>query len=665
MLECQNCGAQGDSFFSENYFGEMVCELCGTQSFLQARNETQDAEDMGMDFATAVQSLKKRVKKTQRDAQGNIVETDGRKRRRKKARPSNGEKQQPKLPPLVDCVVATQMVLDAMAHALVEKVGADTFPAEAFPKAVKQLWIKFLQTWGVKGTMPLLRCYNEFFLWYTPEEEEKLYPAVTVDLLEQWDTEWEKKKEQEEGVSQEDGGEETTTDEKQLEEETKPRRRHKERPRLPDARKFDTLSKFSIVDLLGILMLASRVLNLGLLPSDFADWVATGVIPYHNSLATCCAHAPDVLDSVKYVAHFFHSLMKRHKATAVQIAYSAHHLQYHMGLRLPPLNAPLAVHRLCGAMGLPGEVSRNFQWIAGFMTADGDQPEPPLLLQAETNGYPRFPLKPTKKDRARVDALLQSEVGIVAHLVVAIKMCANWHEWIFDRHHRDDDERRKAPPVEAINKPHRLPRRDLDAFAKFARQAFVDPERFRVPERLHEHLEQLDHIGASGELETPRSDARLKQNALYAYPAIHVNGVLAESDEEIEERMKRLRAQQEPGVAPSADGKKELDAFFYPVYRAGVRSALHPAYENVLELLCRRINAPIASVLPLLAELDKRMQSLIYHFQRTEYYVKLLEKGNEQWQATLNGGRVAPRPQVIRVSRPTKPQAHESEQEDE
>ncbi|KAF1778991.1 Leucine-rich repeat domain, L domain-like [Phytophthora cactorum] len=515
MLECQNCGAVGDSFFSDNYFGEMVCELCGTQSFLQARNETQEAEDMGMDITTVLKTLKRRgVRKKKRSADGAVVEE-----KRKKRIKKNEHEKTPKLPALLDCVIATQMVLDSMARALIERVGTDTFPADEYPKAVKVLWFKFLKTWGVKGTKPLLRCYNEFFLFYSKEEEKSMDPAATFDLLEQWDAEWEKKKEEEEG------------------------KRKK-------CRKFDELNMFSIVDLVGILVLASRVLNLGLLSSDFAEWVATGVIPYHNSLATCCEDAPDVRDSVKFVVGFFQSLMLRHRATTVQIAYSAHHLQYHMGLRLPPLNVPLAAHRICATMGFPDEVYRNFQWITGFMNVEGEMTELPLMLQAEVDGYPRF--KP--------------------HLVVAIKMCANWHEWVYERSHKQDEEtkeddeevRHNAPPVAAVHDAHLLPRRALDSFTRFAKQVFVDPDNSAIPEGLQGHIEQLERIQTTDEpgKVTVKSSSSM------------ICTLLAESDAEIEERMKRLRSRE-------FDGEKKIDAFFYPVFHSSLRTALHPAYEHL------------------------------------------------------------------------------------
>ncbi|KAE9113031.1 hypothetical protein PF005_g3679 [Phytophthora fragariae] len=709
MLECQNCGAVGDSFFSENYFGEMVCELCGTQSFLQARNETQDVEDMGLDFTTVVKTLKRRVvRKKKRDADGNVIEEPHCKRSKQEK-----VRQNPKLPPLLDCVVATQMVLDAMARALVQRVGTHVFPADEYPKVVKELWFKFLHTWGVKGSRPLLRCYNEFFLHMTKEEAEKVDPALTFDLLEQWDAEWEKKHEEEEEKEEKEEEEETKKLEEEEEEEEeeegkvrgKKKRNKRKRKKKTDKRKKeekksdvdgdgenkpkkaktdftsqrskreDLLSKFSIVDLLGILMLASRVLNLGVLPSDFADWVKTGVIPYHNSLATCCADAPEVRDSVKFVSHFFQSLMVRHKAEAPQIAYSAQHLQYHMGLRLPPLNVSLAAHRICAAMGFPGQVFRNFQWITGLMNVTGDQPEPPLLLQFEPMGKPRFS-RPTEQDKVRADGIIHSEVGIAAHLAVAIKMCANWHEWIYERQHNeeeeeekgdDDDEemKRKTPPVECFNEARPLPRRDLEAFTQFARQVFENPDRPGIPEELVEHVSRLRQIEKTDEVSTS-GQGKLKQNALYAYPAIHVDGVLAESDEDIERRVKFLRSREiNPDSTRSADNGSDQDVFFYPFYLNSSRSAFHPAYEHVLELLCRKINTPISFVLILTEELDKRMRSLVHHFERTDVHLDFIGQGRKKWMDARKPPTPAPGPTVIHASLTTLKDESQREEDDE
>ncbi|TDH69250.1 hypothetical protein CCR75_003957 [Bremia lactucae] len=629
MLECQNCGAVGDTFFSENYFGEMVCELCGTQNFLQARNETHTIEDTGMDIATVLKTLKRRVVRTKKKSQDNsTVPTE----QRTQIKKEKLEKEVPKLPELLDCVIATQMVLNSMAHALIERVGSSTFPKDEYPRVVKELWFKFLQTWGVKGTKPLLRCYNEFFMYYTKKEEVSMDPATTFDLLEQWDAEWEKKR----------GDEAESKEDKTVEEEEenvdKPRR--KSRVRDPPRRRFDELNMFSIVDLVGILMLASRVLNLGLLPSDFAEWVATGVIPYHNSLATCCANAPDVRESVKFIVSFFQSFMRRHRASSVQIAYSAHHLQYHMGLRLPPLNVPLAAHRICATMGFPKGVYRNFLWITGMMNVKGPMTELPLLLQSEVDGYPRLKLTHTPNDRAIVDGILESEVGLVAHLVVAIKMCANWHEWIYDRHHTKDDNEEintegvqyNAPPVAAVHEAQRLLRRDLDSFASFAKQIFIDPTKSAIPEEFQEHMKQLKRIQENEKAVRQMHTKKLMTNPLYAYPAKHVDGVLAETDVEIEQRMTRLRSRD--GNRDSVnDTEKIMDAFFYPVYTNDHRTALHSAYENVLELLCRKIDAPIAQVLPILTKLDKRMKSLIYHFERTTTHTDFLRAGHAKWKA--------------------------------
>ncbi|KAL7693796.1 putative Zinc finger, GATA-type, RNA polymerase I transcription initiation factor TAF1B/Rrn7 [Plasmopara halstedii] len=623
MLECQNCGATGDSFFSENYSGEMVCDLCGTQSFLQARNETQEVEDMGMDITMALKTLKRRdVRKKKRNAD-EFMDHDT--KRIKEVQ----EKDTPKLPELLDCIVATQMVLNFMSRALIKRVGSSTFPADEYPKVVKELWFKFLKTWGVKGTKPLIRCYNEFFMYNTSREEKSMDPVVTFDLMEQWDAERQKKRDDEEDKEKMDH-------QNGVEKFDKPRKKLK--ARTPSRRRFDELNMFSIVDLIGILMIASRVLNLGLLPSDFADWVATGVIPYHNSLATCCADAPDVRESVKYIASFFHSLMLRHKATTVQIAYSAHHLQYHMGLRLPPINVPLAAHRICATMGFPPEVYRHFIWITGFLNVEGKMTELPLLLQSEVDGYPRFSLTHTQKED-KVDAILQTELGIVAHLVVAIKMCANWHEWIYERDQQDNDKeerekRNKAPPVTAVHNAYDLSRRDLDSFIQFAKQVFIDPDKSGIPDDFQEHVKQLQRIQAIDEslLSNEDQNLQLKRNSLLAYPGIHVDGILAETDAEIEKRLQRLRSR-DSNTDTIDDKDKTIDAFFYPIYNHSQRTPPHSAYEYVLELLCRKINAPIAQVLPILAKLDKRMKSLIYHFERTKYHVEFLQAGQAKWKA--------------------------------
>lgn len=185
------------------------------------------------------------------------------------------------------------------------------------------------------------------------------------------------------------------------------------------------------------------------------------------------------------------------------------------------------------------------------MNVTGDQPEPPLLLQFEPMSRPRLS-RPTEEDKARVHEIIHSEIGIAAHLVVAVKMCANWHEWIYEKQHNeeeeeekgddDDDEetKRKAPPLASIHQAWAIPRRDLKAFTQFARQAFVDPDRPGVPEELEEHVSHLRNIEKTDELSTP-DQGKLKQNSIYAYPAIHVDGVLAESDEAIERRVEFLR----------------------------------------------------------------------------------------------------------------------------
>ncbi|KAG7397980.1 Dynein light chain 1, axonemal [Phytophthora boehmeriae] len=306
MLECTNCGAVGDSFFSTNFSGEMVCELCGTQSFQQARNETQDVEDMGIDVMRVSQMLKRQQPRKKRKGEGKLKPSE------KRQTPT---KQKPGDVELRDCLIATQTILDFQARTLVERVGVETFPPD-YIRVVKELWFKFMETWGTKGEVPLLRCFTEFFL---PNrlKEENCDPTITRDMLEQWDADREQKQaeqEQEERESEEKREDQSRTEETKAEDNEavkkyeqdsikseggKRRRKRRNMSQWKSADYTERLDKFSIMDLLGLLMLSSRVLNLGLLPSDFANWISTGVLPFHNLLATACMDAPDHVEGLR------------------------------------------------------------------------------------------------------------------------------------------------------------------------------------------------------------------------------------------------------------------------------------------------------------------------------------------------------------------------------
>ncbi|RLN86688.1 hypothetical protein BBJ28_00013391 [Nothophytophthora sp. Chile5] len=632
MLECTTCGAVGEASFSTNYFGELVCELCGTQSFLQARNETQDVEDTTMDPMRVGTSLKRtrtrsqRVRSSAKDRDANAA-AGGKKRRRRRTE-------------LSDCLIATQTVLNAQVQALVDRVGPQTFPVDDYPRVVRDLWFELLETWGAKGDRPLLRCFTEFYLSFgtgvNSHEDDALDPAITSDLLEQWDADREKlevqqAQEGEEEASREEAEtaerpQQTEDDGEEDKQSTRSKKRRQQQPtgqrrvRLRDhSRKLD---KFSILDLLGIHMLASRVLNLGLLPSDFAGWVVSGVLPFHNLLATCCADAPEIRDAVAEVAMFFESALTRHKASTARIAYHAHHLQHHMELRLPPLNVPLAAHRICRVLGLPSDVFRNFQWITGLVNAPGTRLERPLLLLPAGRGL--------NKQEAEAEALLASGVGIVAHLAVAIRMSANWHEWVFEHlpATKSRAEEDQAPPAKAVYEPRLLPRRSLEAFTKFCEQALVNPERSGVPAGFEGHIEYLQRLQTVSDLLAREHDASarsLRPHALQAYPAVHIDGILAESDEEIEQRLARLRDVESGGGAEQEGADDPV--YFYPMYTgSNRRGALHSAFENVLELLCQHVDTPIATVLPLVRELDKRMQLLCRYFVHKETgYLQMME----------------------------------------
>lgn len=644
MLECSNCGAVGDSFFSANYFGEMVCELCGTQSFQQARNETQDAEDMVVDVLRVSATLKRQRK---------------RKIRQPKAKKHKREYQKPGDVQLSDCLVASQMILDFQAKALMEKVGEETFPPE-YARVVKQLWFKLLEAWGTKGEIPMLRCFTEWAM--RSSVEEKLEPAMTTDLLEQWDAEREKEREEQERQERHERQREQTRRRREEREEKKKeesdsdeseKRQESDDSDSDEAESVKTesvvaesvksestktesvtgekmkrvpgrqrglkhnegwykiynhcgkLDRFSILDLVGLLVLASRVLNLGLMPSNFANWIASGVLPFHNLLATCCADAPDVRESVAGVAYFFNSVFKRYNVSSARIAFHAHFLQHHLGLRLPPLNVPLAAHRLCRQLGLPGEVFRNFQWITGFFNVDGDQPELPLLLVKDALYRST---RNTVRSRAFVEELLTSETGIIAHLAVAIRMCAGWEEWVFERSRRSEDGPEAVPFATALE-PSRLLRRDLGGFVDFCEQAFTQPERYGIPPTFQEHVDDLKKLHSAREMQDLDNEevGSFKQHDVYAYPAVHVNGVLAESDRDIEQRVDSLRSQDTDDAAEEKD-----PTFFYPVYsfHNRRRGALHAPFENLLELLCQQVGTPISSVFISVRDLDRRIDQL-------------------------------------------------------
>lgn len=613
MLECANCGAVGESFFSTNYFGELVCDLCGTQSFLQSRNETQDAEDMGMDMTRVATTL--RATRRRRREPGVQRKT---KRARKMATDVT----------LLDCLVATQSVLEHQVQALMQRV--DGFPPE-FPRVVRDLWFQLLETWEAKSDRPLLRCFTEFFIrrkaMHGDGEDDALDPAMTRDLLAQWDAE---QSAGEGGAVEGEEDDEDGPDTKREDIKVEVAEPNLKNPNLSD--KVRTLAyarvlrRFCIVDLLALLQLAARVLNLPLLPSDFSHWVVSGALPFHNLLDTCCD--PDARARIADVAVFFDSSLRRHKISAPKIAYHAHYLQYHLELRLPPLNASLVAYAMCDALGLPPVVFRNFQWITALLNATGALPEKMVLQR----------IKDPVKKRQTIDgaALLDSGVGIAAHLVVATKLSPNWFDWIFERVDQDtttddstpDTEEKRAREAFADG-VDQLPRRYLPAFVAFCEQSVIDSQRSGVPPAFAEHVEQLadmERAAARGHDELKRGDG-LRQHEVVTYPPEYEDGVITENDQDIEARLAQLKQaaaaeSSVDGIGGEADGATNdstgaEDAYFYPIYEGlpfYYHKDMHGVYERLLDLVCQHIDSPLSIVLRTVQDIDASIRPLFDQF---------------------------------------------------
>lgn len=622
-IECTSCGAVGESNFSTNYFGELVCELCGTQSFLQARNETQDMEDTTMAPSRAG-TMKVIYKRKKRKRDGEDREDDEHRGRFGVIRMESDIS-------LVDCLRATQAILDVQTRALIDKCG---FPHE-FSDAVQKIWFLLLDTWPHKSSRPLLRCFTQFLM---PRNRvaRALDPAVTRDVLEQWDNdrEMEKKNEDEqeakrsddedkdEGDADADGEQDKELEDEETEDEEpktskKRKKEHKKKKLMRSEfkkkkplrwRQKQSLDYFSVVDLLGILVLAARLLNLGVVPNDFTHWIRRGVLPFHNLVSSCCT--PELQESIADVAYFFDLGLADNMISTAHIALRAQNLCYQLEIELPPLNASLVAFNVCQSLGFPPQVFRNFQWIAANCNSTGRYLEMPLL-QKQINIRPNMKVKRWQH--------MESSVDIVAHLAVAVRMCPNWHEWIYERTTTSLTE----PPY-AENAVRGLPRRDLSAFVDLCEQVLEGKHEYSgLPVGFDEHVHNLRDLDAMRASEYGH-EAEIPN--LLAYPAIHENGVCVEMDEHaIESRLETIKqASQSMKTEPAENGAAkeddddsfgDEDVYFYPFYTAIARSCMHAAYETVLELLCGYMNTPIASVVPLIFKLDRKIERLCTFFE--------------------------------------------------
>lgn len=143
MLLCNVCGAEGEKSFSKTEEGELVCDLCGTRSFLQIRNETQEVEDSG--GIGKSKSIYQRRGNTKRKPKLEI-------------RPYT----------LEDCLVACQHILYCQTNVLVEKGLCPT----SIIGRTKHLWFHFLQMWEQKAERPLVECFSDYCTRQNDDERD-------------------------------------------------------------------------------------------------------------------------------------------------------------------------------------------------------------------------------------------------------------------------------------------------------------------------------------------------------------------------------------------------------------------------------------------------------------------------------------------------------------
>nr|CCA18821.1 conserved hypothetical protein [Albugo laibachii Nc14] len=534
MLECVNCGAVGDEFFSVNHVGEVVCELCGTQSFQESRNETQDMEDMTLDPTQQVKTLEKiRSKKRRR------VSHD--------QKPQKVEKQAKKNTTLEECLQAVQYVLNYQANTLINDLD---FPKE-YAVVVKQIWFRFLEAWGCKSDKPLLKCFTEMDRLRLrgkrlagQQESNPIAPSnVEDDLLAEWDELFVGSQNSAKGIDEEIDFtiEDNTTQQEGFS--------------LPKA--WSKLEHLSLSTLLGILYLSSRILHLGVLPSDFSHWITNGKLPYHNLLAKCPKKLACRLDDA---ALFFNSnVWYSQTFNAAKISFFTNYLQYHLELHIPPLNASLAAHTICVNLGFPSDVFRNFQWLIGHLS---------IPVKAV------YPIDDTANQSPR------SSPEIAAHLIVAVRMCPNWHKWIY--HHTKVSTSFPARFQDAITN---FPRQNLDHFVDFSQQALFQ-SRDTPPPHFDNHISNLWSIHGT----LKKSDENTAQlHPLRAYFGQFEPGVCISGDAAIEEKCRQ---------------HEETATYFYPYYSGVLRDCYHAPFEHVLSLLCEYVDASIELVKPHVRRLD-------------------------------------------------------------
>ncbi|KAJ0399833.1 hypothetical protein P43SY_008139 [Pythium insidiosum] len=590
MLECVNCGAVGDANFSTNYFGELVCELCGTQSYLQNRTETQDAEDIGLDHDTLSKMRRRTQRKKRARDDGDAAAT--RRGRRRQPRPK---------PELMDCILATQHILNELARSLV-RLG---FP-EDYPDVVRELWFVFIETWEAKSARPLLRCFTEFY-FKSHAADKAMDPAVTNEVLEQWDAE---RASQLADMLRSDSKTPPKENEDEDASTSKSGERRRSGPQF--VMRSRALDWFGMLDLLGLLLIATRVLNLGVIPSDLYFWIVRGDVPFLNALALC----PEELQtSVEHISRFFDVLPRSNWPSTAVIAFRAEYIQHHLELRLPPLNAPMVAFRMCRNLGLPAQVFRNFQWLSAHMNIAGPLPEKPVL---QSQRY-------STSDQNQ--SALDSATGIAAYVLAAMRLCPNWHEWIYEFVPR----REKFEPPLSEAAAELIPRRELSAFVDHVDALMANSNRSQLPEGFEAHIDALrtrhgrdreDFLGRDYE-----------PHPLRNYPPLYDRGVCIETVKDIEKRLTQLRRAEEERIPIKQEARRrrftkpsedDVDAnrelvYFYPLYLKDERHCFHGPFEVALEVVCEYVDASSPMVLSWAVPLDRDLLRLASKLEKQHW----------------------------------------------
>ncbi|RHY35183.1 hypothetical protein DYB32_000328 [Aphanomyces invadans] len=339
VLQCRTCGAEGERNFSSNDLGESVCNLCGTQSFQQSRNETQDEDD----------AYSKGGARPKRIHRGGPKEPKKAKLKRKR-----------QLITLDNCLHVVQRMLHIQAQALAQLVHDPELPA-----TVKSLWFHFLRMWEVSASRPLLNVFLDYS--GSPEDLQQLEDSG-------YETEW--------------------------------------NLHLKSTMDFRLFAKFTYRHLLGLLYLACRSRQLGVLTSDIFFWVTTGQVPYANLLAQLPA---DLQASVYPVRGYFDTRKKQNTICASIVAENANYLHHHLDLKLPPFNHGVAALNLCRSFQFPDTVRLNH-----------------VRLMAE---YYLHATAEVVDELQMAHRYVRCEIDFVGVMVAAIKMTRGWNVWQYNQSH--------------------------------------------------------------------------------------------------------------------------------------------------------------------------------------------------------------------------------------